>query len=68
MGQWLMTQIAQAKKRSFIMKSDEIYNKWTSFIQEYNEYFINNNNVKPKKSKEEIIVKAKKKPAKNIEK
>jgi rubrerythrin len=44
MGQWLCNQKENYKKRSQIMKNDEIYNAFTTFINDesYRKYFIGN--------------------------
>jgi hypothetical protein len=41
---WIRTQNGNFKKRFKIMKNEEIYNKWTNFINDdkYKEYFLDN--------------------------
>lgn len=41
LGRWLTNQIVTSKKRSHIMKSDEIYQKWIEFIEDdrFKKYF-----------------------------
>jgi superfamily II DNA or RNA helicase len=55
LGNWLSTQQQNYKNRKEIMKNEEIYNRWTIFISEYQEYFIDNetqwNNILDKVSK-----------------
>ena len=41
-GRWIGTQQKNYKKKEEIMKNDKIYNKWTIFINEYQEYFLSN--------------------------
>ncbi len=36
---WMQTQITNYKKKSQIMSNEEIYNKWSDFMQEYSIYF-----------------------------
>lgn len=38
LGRWISTQLQNAKNRKFQMKSDEIYNKWNIFTNDYNYY------------------------------
>jgi len=42
LGKWISTQITKYKKNEEIMKIEEIYNKWTDFINnnKYKQYFI----------------------------
>ena len=40
MGAWINHQINSQKNRKHIMKNEEIYNAWLSFINEYSEYFV----------------------------
>ena len=42
LGYWLSDQRKNYKKKEKIMKNQEIYNIWTEFITEYQEYFISN--------------------------
>ena len=39
LGRWICNQKKIYKKRIQIMKNEEIYNTWTQFLEEYNEYF-----------------------------
>jgi superfamily II DNA or RNA helicase len=74
LGSWLSNQINNSKDRERIMKEDDIYNEWNSFINDnkYKEYFLDNktiwmNNLKKMKI---YIDKYKKRPSKrdkNIE-
>ena len=45
LGSWTCHQQSNYKKKLFIMSSEEIYNKWTNFINDdkYKEYFLDNN-------------------------
>ena len=45
MGKWLQHQITNYKKKNQIMKQKEIYDEWTKFIDEYKEYFLDNNEL-----------------------
>ena len=45
LGLWISTQIQKSKKRIDIMKKDYIYNIWQEFIQEYKEYFMENEEI-----------------------
>ncbi|AYV76193.1 MAG: DEAD/SNF2-like helicase [Terrestrivirus sp.] len=40
---WIFRQLKSYKDRKCIMKNDNIYNKWTEFIEEYSVYFKNMN-------------------------
>ena len=44
LGHWTNSQQQNYKKKEFIMKNEEIYNKWTEFINDdkYKKYFISN--------------------------
>jgi hypothetical protein len=44
LGSWLLNQQENYKKKLQIMKNEEIYNKWTEFINDsiYKVYFISN--------------------------
>jgi len=42
MSKWVGTQQNKSKNREYIMKSDEIYNKWIEFTKEYSQYFMSN--------------------------
>ena len=39
LGQWIVKQQKNFKKKENIMKDDKIYNEWNKFINEYEEYF-----------------------------
>jgi hypothetical protein len=39
LGQWLSHQQKIFKKKEYIMKDDKIYNEWTQFLEQYQEYF-----------------------------
>jgi superfamily II DNA or RNA helicase len=41
LGQWCSTQIKRYKKKSAGMKNETRYNLWAEFVEEYKEYFIN---------------------------
>jgi hypothetical protein len=41
-GGWLSHQQTNYSKKEKIMKNEKIYNEWTKFIQQYKDYFINN--------------------------
>ena len=45
LGKWISAQMTNYKKKSYIMKEQEIYDTWTQFINDskYKEYFIDNN-------------------------
>jgi hypothetical protein len=47
LGRWIITQNINYKKNIDIMKNEEIYNKWTDFINDdkYKEYFLDNINI-----------------------
>jgi len=47
LGQWIVNQQKNYKKRTQIMKDDDIYNTWTQFINDplYKEYFLSNEDV-----------------------
>ncbi len=42
MGKWIYNQQKNYKKKTEIMKTQEIYNKWTVFKEKYIEYFRSN--------------------------
>jgi hypothetical protein len=44
LGHWTNSQQIKYKKKEFIVKNEEIYNKWTEFINDdkYKKYFISN--------------------------
>ena len=42
LGKWISHQQTNYKKKVNIMKNDDIYKKWTEFIQKYKEYFLSN--------------------------
>ena len=47
LGRWICTQRQNYKKKIYIMFNDEIYKKWTDFINDdkYKSYFITNKNI-----------------------
>ena len=47
LGQWISDQQKKYKNKSYIMSTEEIYNQWTSFINDdrYKEYFLDNDIV-----------------------
>ena len=45
MGRWIQHQSENYKQRLQIMKSDDAYNKWTNFINEYSEYIKSNEDI-----------------------
>jgi hypothetical protein len=45
MGSWIQNQQNNYKKKEYIMKEKEIYDEWTKFIEEYNKYFMDNNEI-----------------------
>ena len=47
LGKWLSHQLKNYKNRTKIMKDDKIYSIWSSFIEEYKEYFkcVNKNKI-----------------------
>ena len=45
LGCWIGTQQANLKKKEHNMKDDEIYNEWNKFINEYQEYFLSNEEI-----------------------
>jgi hypothetical protein len=44
-GSWLCTQNKNHKNRTQGMKNGERYNVWCSFIKQYNEYFVSNDDL-----------------------
>jgi superfamily II DNA or RNA helicase len=42
LGNWISTQIQKYKNKTQIMSNEEIYNKWTEFVEEYKEYMMTN--------------------------
>jgi hypothetical protein len=44
-GEFLSTQQINYKNKEKIMKNNEIYNKWSEFINDYNEYFLSKENI-----------------------
>ena len=44
LGHWIGMQLHNYKKKEQIMKNEEIYNKWTDFVNDdkYKQYFISN--------------------------
>ena len=58
MGSWLSYQHTNYKKKGQIMKNENIYNRFTNFITEYQEYFLDNEtqwNNNPKRVKAPLI-------------
>jgi superfamily II DNA or RNA helicase len=45
LGKWLSTQLHNYKKKTQIMKQKEIYNEFSQFLQDYDEYFVSNEEV-----------------------
>jgi hypothetical protein len=45
MGKWIQSQQQNYKKKKNIMKQKEIYDEWTKFMEEYGEYFLDNNEL-----------------------
>ena len=45
LGKWLSHQIENYNRKTQIMKEDNIYNKFTIFLQKYNKYFMSNNEI-----------------------
>ena len=47
LGQWLVNNTSNSKKRDNIMKDDDIYKSWTEFItsDQYIKYFLSDNDV-----------------------
>ena len=45
LGKWIQHQITNYKNKEGIMKNEDIYNKWTNFIDEYEEYFKDNTTI-----------------------
>jgi len=43
MSKWIQHQQTNYKKKTEIMKQQEIHDEWTKFIKEYKEHFIDNN-------------------------
>ena len=41
LGRWISLQIANYKKKKEAMKDENIYSKWTQFMNDYQEYFLN---------------------------
>jgi hypothetical protein len=39
---WIRTQLQNYKNKTYIMLNEEIYNKWTEFVEEYKEYMMTN--------------------------
>jgi superfamily II DNA or RNA helicase len=40
LGTWITKQVTTYKRKTHLMKNDDIYNLWSDFIEQYNEYFI----------------------------
>ena len=49
LGQWILNQINNYKKKIHIMKEEQIHDTFTQFLTEYNDYFIDNNTIWKKK-------------------
>ena len=45
LASWINTQIGNYKNKETIMKNEEIYNEWTNFMNEYEEYFLSNEEI-----------------------
>jgi len=45
LGTWILNQLKNYKKKAYIMINEEIYNSWTKFITEYEEYFLDNETI-----------------------
>jgi superfamily II DNA or RNA helicase len=45
LGKWCNRQVGNYKQKKEIMKDEELYNKWTEFINEYNQYFLDNKTI-----------------------
>ena len=45
LGQWLIEQLINYKKKISIMKNKNIYNKFTDFLQQYEKYFKTNDEI-----------------------
>ena len=45
LGQWLSRQIQNYKNKIKMMKNNDIYEKWTNFINEYKIYFLSNKEI-----------------------
>jgi len=45
LGSWISIQLNKYKKKVHIMNNEEIYNSWTTFITEYEKYFLNNKTI-----------------------
>jgi len=54
LGKWISHQQTNYKKKVNIMKNDDIYKKWTEFIQKYKEYFLSNEELWSNKLNEVI--------------
>jgi len=42
---WISTQTKNYKKKEKLMRNEDIYNEWTQFINEYQEYFLSNEEI-----------------------
>jgi hypothetical protein len=42
---WLQNQIIYYKNKQYTMSNEEIYNKWTEFVEEYKEYMMTNEEI-----------------------
>jgi uncharacterized protein YeaO (DUF488 family) len=54
LGKWISHQQTNYRKKVNIMKNDDIYKKWTEFIQKYKEYFLSNEELWSNKLNEVI--------------
>ena len=45
LGSWIIIQKQNYKKKEQIMKNEEIYNEWKNFMNEYEEYFLSNEEI-----------------------
>ena len=45
LAKWIGTQQTKYKTKEKIMKDDEIYNEFTNFMNEYQEYFLSNEEI-----------------------
>jgi hypothetical protein len=42
---WISTQTKNYKKKEKLMRNEDIYSEWTQFINEYQEYFLSNEEI-----------------------
>jgi superfamily II DNA or RNA helicase len=45
LGRWIGTQQQKYKNKENIMSNEEIFNEWTQFMNEYQEYFLSNKEI-----------------------